>query len=123
MWAMNINTDTSCSRTMNPGMVLACNMVPDITMSPGASAGHLYQYVPWAAAWYVKMASGCRLDHKLQLSVVIWAQDINMISWLQLDHRPSRALSSSMDLDITMVLDDSISNRLLTFTCTIPRFQ
>lgn len=42
----NINTDSSCSYTINTDMVLDSSPGPDVTMVPVRSAGHSDQHRP-----------------------------------------------------------------------------
>ncbi|KAL6088689.1 hypothetical protein STEG23_010720 [Scotinomys teguina] len=43
-WAMDINSDSSCSRTMDPDMVLGSSPGPEVTMAQGDSIEHPDQY-------------------------------------------------------------------------------
>lgn len=46
LWAMEINTDTSCSRTKDPDMAHHSSLGLDITMAQGGSTGHPEQDGP-----------------------------------------------------------------------------
>ena len=39
-WAMDINIDAGCGRTMNPNMTLSCRLVLNIIMAPGECTVH-----------------------------------------------------------------------------------
>lgn len=45
-WAMDIYTDPSCERAMDPDMAFVDSPDPDIPMAPGGSTGHSIHVVP-----------------------------------------------------------------------------
>lgn len=49
-WALDIKTDPSCSRIMDPGMALVGSLGSDTTMPAGGSAGHSDQFASSSAA-------------------------------------------------------------------------
>lgn len=62
-WAMDVNTDPSCGKTMNPYMALSSSPGPEVTMALGGSTGYPDDHGT-AAAWLLdtNMTSGCRPD-------------------------------------------------------------
>lgn len=45
-WAINIITDPSCRKNMDPDMATGSSSKPDITVALGGNTGHSDQYGP-----------------------------------------------------------------------------
>lgn len=101
MGAMDINTETGCSRTTNPDMVLGSILGPDVTMDLGGYTGHSdqrrvalgHQHDP---RW------GPRPRASIQLSMVTGAMDINTDQGCSRAMDLKMAFSWSSSLDVSM---------------------
>ncbi|KAL6031896.1 hypothetical protein STEG23_035322 [Scotinomys teguina] len=105
---MDISTDPSCSRTMDPDMAFSSSSGPDITTAPVAVQATLINHIALGHQYSLKCMT--RSWASAQSSLVTGVMDINSDPDYYKTTDSDKALGSNSGLNVTMILGGNIGH-------------